>query len=136
LASSVVSALATASLDYFFAPPLSHFTISDSQDWVSLATFEFSALLISRLSAKEHHSSLEASLHRAAMEQLYELSRSSLLLHLRQPPRVQLVVLNHRIFKLDAVALFDANLARQDGSGDWGEEQSKIARVLPLGKLN
>jgi two-component system sensor histidine kinase KdpD len=124
---SVVSVLATASLDYFFAPPLFQFTISDPQDWVSLATFEFTALLISRLSAKEHHSSLEARLHRAAMEQLYELSRNSLLLDLRQPPGVQLVVLIHRIFKLDAVALFDANLARQDVSGDWCEEQSNLA---------
>lgn len=125
---SAVSLLAVASLDYFFAQPVFHFSISDPQDWISLATFELSALLISRLSTKEQRSSSEASLHRTGMEQLYELSRSSLLLDLRQPPGAQLVVLIQRIFKLEAVALFDSNLQRQDVSGEWGESQSNIAR--------
>src|ERR1700731_251326 len=53
---SMMSVLAVATLDYFFAPPLFHFTISDPQDWISLVTFELSALLISRLLTKEHRS--------------------------------------------------------------------------------
>lgn len=121
---SVVSLLAVASLDYFFAQPLFHFSISDPQDWISLATFELSALLISRLSTKEHRSSTEATLHRTGMEQLYELSRTSLLLDLRQPPGGQLVVLIQRIFKIEAVALFDANLQREDVIGEWGRSNS------------
>jgi len=129
---SIVSVLAVASLDYYFAQPLFHFTISDPQDWISLATFELAALLISRLSAKEHHSSQEATLHRTSMEQLYELSRSSLLLDLRQPPGLQLVILIQRIFKVEAVALFDANLVRQDISGEWNERQGDIARECYL----
>jgi two-component system sensor histidine kinase KdpD len=125
---SFVSVLAVATLDYFFAPPVFRFTISDPQDWISLATFEFTALLISRLSTKEHRSSSEAALHRTSMAQLYELSRSSLLLDLRQPPGIQLVVLIQRIFKLEAVALYDANLLRLDVSGEWGEGQSTVAK--------
>jgi two-component system sensor histidine kinase KdpD len=125
---SVVSLLAVASLDYFFAQPLFHFSISDPQDWLSLATFELSALLISRLSTKEHRSSTEATLHRTGMEQLYELSRTSLLLDLRQPPGGQLVVLIQRIFKIEAVALFDANLQREDVIGEWGEGRSNSAK--------
>jgi two-component system sensor histidine kinase KdpD len=125
---SVVSVLAAACLDYFFTQPLFQFQITDPQDWVSLATFELSALLISRLSTKEHQSSSEAFLHRTSMEQLYELSRNSLLLDLRQPPGVQLVILIQRIFKLDAVALYDANLLREDASGEWGEAESNIAK--------
>lgn len=125
---SVVSVLAVASLDYFFAQPLFRFSISDPQDWISLVTFELSALLISRLSTKELRSSTEATLHRTGMEQLYELSRSSLLLDLRQPPGAQLVVLIQRIFKLEAVALFDANLQREDVSGEWDEGGQSIAK--------
>jgi two-component system sensor histidine kinase KdpD len=125
---SLVSILAAACIDYFFAPPLFHFSISDPQDWISLATFEAFALLISRLSTKEHQSSSEAFLHRTSMEQLYELSRSSLLLDLRQPPGVQLVILIQRIFKLEGVVIYDANLLRQDVSGEWSEAQSNIAK--------
>jgi two-component system sensor histidine kinase KdpD len=62
------------------------------------------------------------------MERLYELSRSSLLLDMRQPPGPQLVVLIHRIFSVRAVALFDALLGRQDRAGEWGEGGDNIAK--------
>jgi len=40
-------------------------------------------------------------------------------------PGPQLVVLIHRIFGAEAVALFDLNLSRQDRMGEW-EEGRKI----------
>jgi two-component system sensor histidine kinase KdpD len=122
---SLASCLAAACLDYFFTIPIFRFAIADSQDWIALGTFQATALVISRLSSKELRSSRLAAQHRMEMEQLYELSRNSLLMDLRQAPGPQLVVLIQRIFSTTAVALFDLNLDRTDRAGDWpaGEEQ-------------
>jgi two-component system sensor histidine kinase KdpD len=86
---------------------------------VSLGAFEVTAILISRLSAKELRSSREAAVHRIGMEQLYELCRNSLMMDLHQAPGTQLVVLIHRIFNMRAVAMYDMNLGRQDRAGEW-----------------
>jgi two-component system sensor histidine kinase KdpD len=125
---SLTSFLAAACLDFFFTAPLFHFAVTDPQNWVALGMFEVSAVLISRLSAKELRSSRDAAFHRAGMEQLYELSRNSLLMDLHQVPGPQLVVLIQRIFGAQAVALFDLNLGRQDRAGEWGEDEGDIAK--------
>jgi two-component system sensor histidine kinase KdpD len=125
---SLTSLMAVVCLDYLFLPPLFHFNITDSQDWVALGTFEITALVISRLSAREIRSAREAAFHRTWMEKLYELSRNSLLLDLRQPPGPQLAVLIHRIFGLGAVALFDKSLEREDRMGDWTMDDHNLAQ--------
>jgi two-component system sensor histidine kinase KdpD len=125
---SVASLVAVACLDYFFTPPVFHFSVTDPQNWVALAVFEVAAIVISRLSDKELRSSNEAAIHRAGMEQLYELSRNSLLLDLSQPPGPQLILLIQRIFGANAVALFDLNLGRQDRVGEWADEEEDIAK--------
>jgi two-component system, OmpR family, sensor histidine kinase KdpD len=124
---SLTSLVAAACLDYFFTQPYFHFTITDPQNWVALGVFQIAAVIISRLSAKELRSAREAAFHRSWMEQLYELSRNSLLMDLRQPPGPQLVVLIQRIFGARAVALFDSNLERQDRTGDWTVEERDLA---------
>jgi two-component system sensor histidine kinase KdpD len=123
---SLASCLCAACLDYFFTIPLFRFAIYDTQDWIALGTFQVTALVISRLSSKELRSARLAAQHRLEMEQLYELSRNSLLMDLRLPPGPQLVVLIQRIFSTSAVALFDVNLNRSDRAGDWlaGDEES------------
>jgi len=129
---SLISLLAVACLDYFFLPPIFHFDIADPQDWVALATFEVTALAISRFHGREMRVAREAARHRAEMEQLYELSRSSLLLDLRQPQGPQLAVLIHRIFNARAVALYDTNLSRQDRMGDWDAGEEDLAKECYL----
>ena len=124
---SLTSLLAVSCLDYFFTAPLFHFYINDSKEWVALGVFQMSALVISRLSARELRSSAEAALNRAGMEQLYELSRNSLLLDMSQPPGPQLVVLIQRILDAQAVALFDISLNRQDRAGEWGDGEEDFA---------
>jgi two-component system sensor histidine kinase KdpD len=62
------------------------------------------------------------------MEQLFELSRDSLLLDLHGPPGPQLAVLIRRVFGAEAVALYDANLGRQDRAGDWGADEEDVAK--------
>jgi two-component system, OmpR family, sensor histidine kinase KdpD len=125
---SLNSLLAAGCLDYFFTAPLFHFYMTDPKEWVALGVFQISAIVISRLSAKELRSSAEATLNRTGMEQLYDLSRHSLLLDLSQAPGPQLVVLIQRIFEAQAVALFDIELARQDRAGEWGEGEENVAR--------
>ena len=129
---SLISLLAVACLDYFFLPPIFHFDIADPQDWVALATFEATALAISRLHGRERRIAKEVVIHRAGMEQLYELSRSTLLLDLHQPPGPQLAVLIHRIFDLRAVALYDMNLSRQYRMGDWDAGEEDLAKECYL----
>jgi len=125
---SIVSILACACLDYFFYPPLMTFRISDPRDWVALGAFEISALVVSRLSSREQRSTREATLHRTSMEQLYELSRSTLLINLHQPPGPQLTQLIHHVFGVEAVALFDANSEKCDRAGAWAEGETDLAK--------
>ncbi|MGA2535989.1 MAG: ATP-binding protein [Terracidiphilus sp.] len=125
---SLSSLLAAFCLDLFFTQPLFHLSVADPKEWVALGAFQITAVVISRLSAKELRSTRDAAFHRAGMEQLYELSRNSLLLDLNQPPGPQLVVLVQRIFDAYAVALFDVNLDRQDRAGEWGEGEQDVAK--------
>ena len=125
---SFTSLVAMLLLDYFFEPPLFSFEVENAGIFVALATFEATALAISRLHGREMQVAREAAIHRAGMEQLYELSRNSLLLDLRQPPGPQLAVLIHRIFDVRAVALFDMSLSRQDRMGDWDTGEEDLAK--------
>ena len=125
---TIVSILACACLDYFFYPPVLKFTIGDPQDWVALGAFEISALVVSRVSSREQRSSREATVQRTAMEQLYELSRSTLLINLHQPPGPQLTQLILRIFAVEAVAIFDANSGQCDRAGVWSEDEMELAK--------
>jgi two-component system sensor histidine kinase KdpD len=125
---SVTSLVAVTCLDYYFTPPVLTFRIANPQDYVALGSFEITALVISRLSAKQVRNAREAAIRRAEMAQLYELSRSSLLLDLREPPGPQLCVLIQRIFNASAVQIFDINLGRQDRVGDWPSDQENLAR--------
>jgi two-component system sensor histidine kinase KdpD len=133
---SVVSVLACLSLDYFFYPPLFHFTVNDPQDWVALGSFEISALLVSRLSSREQITSREAQLQRTSMEQLYELSRSTLLINLHQPPGPQLAHLIQRIFAAEAVAIFDVNSGACDAAGIWAEDEQGLAKECYLAQAD
>lgn len=133
---SAVSLLACLSLDYFFYPPLFHFSIADPQDWVALGSFEISALLVSRLSSREQLTSLEAKLQRTSMEQLYELSRSTLLINLHQSPGPQLTHLIQRIFEAEGVAIFDVSSGRCDLAGTWAEDEADLAKECYLAQAD
>lgn len=129
---SFTSLLAVACLDYYFLPPIFRFNIADSQDWVSLGAFEFTAIVVSRLSARELRNANEAAINRKGMEQLYELSRSLLLLDLSHAPGPQLIALIQRIFETSAVALYDNCLKRIDKIGDWNPAEEGLAKQCYL----
>src|SRR5580698_7070256 len=133
---SLVSLSACICLDYFFYPPLFKLTINDPQDWVALGAFEISALIVSRLSSREKIQSREATLQRTAMEQLFELSRSTLLMNLYQAPGPQLTQLIQRIFKADAVAIFDAESGACDIVGVWPPDERELAKQCYLAQAD
>jgi two-component system, OmpR family, sensor histidine kinase KdpD len=133
---SVVSLAACACLDYFFYPPLLRFGIDDPQDWVALGAFEVSALIVSRLSSREKLQSREVTLQRTAMEQLFELSRSTLLMNLHQPAGPQLAQLIQRIFTAEAVAIFDAEAGSCDASGVWAADERELAKECYLAQAD
>jgi len=129
---SFASLLAVLLLDYYFEPPIFSFEVAGPGILVALVTFEVTALAISRFHGKEMRIAREAATQLAGMEQLYELSRSTMLIDLRQPPGAQLAVLIQRIFNVRAVALFDMNLGRQDRAGDWAADEEDLARECYL----
>lgn len=129
---SFTSVLAVLLLDYFFEPPLFSFEVENLGIFVALVTFEATALTISRMHGREMRRAREAAIHLRGMEQLYELSRCTMLLDLRQPPGPQLAVLIQRIFDVSAVSLFDAGLGRQERGGEWAAGEEDLAKECYL----
>jgi hypothetical protein len=81
---SVTSLIAVNCLNYFFVPPVLTWRVSDPQNWVALATFEITALTVSRLSTRAQSQARAEARQRAEVEKLYELSRRILFLDRRQ----------------------------------------------------
>ena len=125
---SVTSLIAVNCLNYFFVPPVLTFRISDPQDWVALATFEISALIVSRLSTRAQNQAKAEARHRAQVEKLYELGRRILFLDRRRTIGPQIVSLIQEVFGTESVALFDATLARLDATGSQAEDLEQLAR--------
>ena len=70
--------LATAGYNYFFLSPLFRFTIADPQDWITLFTFLFTAILASQLSERARHEARQATERRKEVERLYSFSQQLL----------------------------------------------------------
>lgn len=91
--------------------------MSDSHDWVALATFESVALLVSRLSDQANRHAEEAELHRSHLQRLYELSQNILLLDFQEPIEPRLAVLIQRALSTKGVALWNAYDLRLSEAG-------------------
>lgn len=70
--------VAALAYNYFFLPPLLHFTIADSQNWVALFAFLITALIASELSARARREALESKHRRHEVERLYAFSQQLL----------------------------------------------------------
>jgi len=114
---TLISIAAVACLDYFFIPPIFSF-VNSPANWVALGAFEFTALVISRLSLRAHLRAIEAVAGRRDMERLYETSRRILLLDTSSEPGNLIASLIRDIFELEAVQLFDAQPGKTYRSGE------------------
>ena len=90
---TVVSVLAVGWLNLLFMPPIFRFTVADPENWVSLATFEATALVVSRLASKVRENAARAENQRTRTETLYQLSRAILLIDGQKPTGPQLEAL-------------------------------------------
>lgn len=125
---SVTSLIAVTCLNYFFVPPLLSLRVSEPQNWVALATFEITALTVSRLSTRVQGQARAQARQRMEVQKLYELSRRILLLDRRQTIGPQIVCLIQEIFRTESVALFDATSARMDAAGAGADHLEELAR--------
>src|SRR5271154_5772716 len=100
---TVVSVTAFWCLNFLFTAPLFTFVVADPQNWVSLVTFEATALLVSGLSNQVRLHAAQAEDQRARAVKLYELSRAVLLIDQRRSASDQLCALIREIFKVNDV---------------------------------
>jgi two-component system sensor histidine kinase KdpD len=123
---SAVSVVSVGCLDYFFTEPLFQFYMSDSHDWVALATFESVALLVSRLSDQLNRHAEEAERHRFDLQRLYQLSQNILLLNFQEPIEPQLVVLIRQALSANGVALWNAYDLRLSKAGVYEFDECEV----------
>jgi two-component system sensor histidine kinase KdpD len=130
------SVVAVLGLNYFFLPPIRHFTIADPENWVALFVFLVTAVVASELSAQAKRRAEEAVTGRNEIGQLYELSRAMLMDEARDAVRVS-VTKTGQILHLRHIAFYDAAANRIYGSlDDSGISQADLIRVSETGERN
>lgn len=113
---TIISVFSVASLDYFFSEPVFSFRVDRPSDWVELGAFEFTALVISRLSNRAQMRAREAIAERRETARLYEVARRILLIDAWPDTGSQIAALVQCQFDLQAVFLFDASSAEINDS--------------------
>jgi two-component system sensor histidine kinase KdpD len=124
---TLVSVVAAAALNYFFVPPIFSF-VNSPANWVALGAFEFTALVISRLSLHAKQQALEAVSGRRDVERLYETSRRILLLDSSADAGNRIASLIREVFELQAASLFDAESGAMYQSGETPPEAGQLTR--------
>ncbi len=74
----VTSFAAAGCYNYFFLPPIGHFTISDPQNIVALFVFLVTSVVASRMSNRIRQESMDAHARQAELEVLYRVGRALL----------------------------------------------------------
>jgi two-component system sensor histidine kinase KdpD len=116
---SVVSLVAVLCETYFIAPPKYDWHVASTRSVVTIVAFEVSVLLVTRLSTHKEHYALETERQRVKLQNLYELTRSSLEIDPSISPEQQLAELLCDAFSLDAVLLHSETESRFGAAGNW-----------------
>jgi two-component system sensor histidine kinase KdpD len=74
-----LSVLCTLLYNFFFLPPVGKLTISDPQNWVALAAFLCTSVLVSHISDREHRQAETSEARRREIQLLYSFSQQLLL---------------------------------------------------------
>jgi two-component system, OmpR family, sensor histidine kinase KdpD len=114
---AVASIAAVGSLDFFFMPPILSLYEENPQDWISSAIFLLSALLVSRFADRLRSQTTAADYERTRLERLYLVSRDIIMMDRRMEIGAQLVSLIRDVFKVSAVAIWDAREPRMITAG-------------------
>jgi len=124
-----ISVISVACLDYFFNPPVFSFTVDRLSNWVELAAFEFTALIVNQLSNRAHLRELEAVAERRETERLYQTARRILLFDSPGDPGNLVTSLFREVFDLSTVLLFDAPSGAVYPQHNRPDQQSAIERM-------
>jgi two-component system sensor histidine kinase KdpD len=128
---TVVSLVSVACLDYFFDEPIFSFTVDRVSNWVELAAFEFTALVVTRLSDRAQVRAREADMERRDTARLYETARRILLIDNYGETGRLIADLIRLEFDLDGVFLFDAHQLSVQHSGESpGPDRDSFVREL------
>jgi len=127
-AATATSLLAVTCLNYFFIPPIFSFRIYDPEDWVALCAFEFTAVVVSRLSSQAQMQARIARQQSSDRQKLYQLTRGALLLDPSRTPSSQILVLIQATLQTHSVGLFEEANARSYGIGVGPAELEAAAR--------
>jgi two-component system, OmpR family, sensor histidine kinase KdpD len=103
---TIASVVAVFCLNYLLIPPIFKLAVTEPGNWVSLLTFESTALLVGALSSKARINAAEADLQRQRTAKLYELSRAILLLDWRNSTAGQLASLIREMVGVESVDLW------------------------------
>jgi len=108
ISGTILSVMAVACLDYYFAPPILSLRISDPLNILALGTFLTTTLVITYLMTRVRSEKQASELQRKEMKRLYELAQRLLALTPEEiePPR--LLALFRDVFALRAVCLIEA----------------------------
>ena len=112
LQATIVSVSAFLCLNFFFTEPVFALSVADPQNWVSLITFEATALLVSSLSSKVRIHAIQAEEQRLRAVKLYEFSRAILLIDQRASTEPQLSALITEILEVAEVQIWVAPESR------------------------
>jgi two-component system sensor histidine kinase KdpD len=129
---TVISVISVACLDYFFDEPIFSLTVGRVSNWVELSAFEFTALVISRLSNRAQLRALEADAERRDTSRLYQTARRILLLENSGDPGKPVTSLIRETFDLRGVVLFDAASGIVYADGNPAPEASAQTREAYL----
>ena len=129
---TLISVISVVCLDYFFDKPIFSFTVDRVSDWVELGAFEFTALIISRLSNRAQLRALDADAERRDTARLYQTARQILLLDGAGDPGNSVTSLIRETFELQSTVLFDGVSASLYQSGDCAQEAEQRTRSAYL----
>jgi two-component system sensor histidine kinase KdpD len=101
-----IALLCALSFDYFFLPPYHTFWLQGLEQWVEMASFAASCLVVSRVAEAARRQSLHAEQRREDVERLYALSQEMMLYDDATALTRDLPGVVARIFGLKAVMLY------------------------------
>ncbi len=127
-AATVASLLAVNCLNYFFIPPIFSFRIYDPENWLALGAFEFTALVVSRLSTQVQLQGRIARQQSSDRQKLYQLTRGVLLLDPSRPASSQVLALIQATLQTQSAALYDEVSTRTYSVGLMTTELEAAAR--------
>ncbi len=124
---TVISVVANCCLNYLFLPPLFTFFIAQRENWVALSVFEFSALLVSRLSIGQRRQADCAMRRERELQIFYDVAHQLLLIDREIVRAADIARLLFQKLPVCSLALFDASESECQIAGE-GESLKALTR--------